>query len=202
MSPALELLLGSFKLEGTGNVIDAGEAAKLIPLWQAYKALSQGDTTASEELDALVAQIKETMKPEQVEAIEAMNLTPQDMFTLMQEQGIANNLNVVGNVTGTPGPGAVEVFGEGFSSSRGDSSGGMPPSGVNPGGGPPAGGITSGGGIIVGGGPESDLGQGSGQNLDPQAMATLQAERPQRAGIMNRVPTALIDALIELLQSK
>jgi hypothetical protein len=57
-----------------------------------------------------------------------------------------------------------------------------------------------GGGGVPGGGP----GFGNGQNLTPQQIATFQARRAQNGGSgrSNRIPTALYDALIKLLQSK
>ena len=40
------------------------------------------------ETDALIKQIEGMMTAEQMQAIEAMNLTPQDTFALMQEMGL------------------------------------------------------------------------------------------------------------------
>ena len=83
-----QLLIGSFKLEDTDLAVTAEQANELIPLWQVLQSISSSDTAAQEEMDALVEQIQETMTAEQVQAIEAMNLTSQDMFTIMQEQGL------------------------------------------------------------------------------------------------------------------
>lgn len=46
------------------------------------------DTAASEEIEAVVEQIQETMTTEQLYAIEAMELTGEDIFATMQDLGI------------------------------------------------------------------------------------------------------------------
>lgn len=180
LSPQLELLLGTFKLEGTENAVTAEQAAELIPLWQAYKSLSQSDTAAQEEIDALVQQIKDTLTPKQIEAIRTMKLTGQDMFTLMQEKGIMSGFGDRGGISGTPQPGQMPG---GFVPGQG-----VPPEGFNRG---------QGGGFVPGQG-----GSSGGQGFTPEQMATAQASRSQQAMNANRIPTALFDALNELLESK
>jgi hypothetical protein len=113
LSPQLELLLGIFKLEGTENAVTTEQAAELIPLWQAYKSLSQSDTTAQEEIDALVQQIKDTMTQKQIDAISAMKLTGEDMFTIMQENGITSGFGVGTPQAGQTSPGFVPGQGGG-----------------------------------------------------------------------------------------
>ena len=83
-----QVLIGTFKLEGTPQAVTAQQAAQLLPLWQVYKDLSSSDTAAQEEIDGLIQQIQDTMTPEQMQAIAAMNITRQDIFTVMQDQGI------------------------------------------------------------------------------------------------------------------
>src|SRR5512147_1964522 len=80
--------IGTFKLEGTAQAVTAKQAAELLPLWQVYESLSQSDTAAQAEVDALVEQIQQSMTKDQMQAIQAMNLTPQDLFAVMREQGI------------------------------------------------------------------------------------------------------------------
>ena len=67
----------------------AEQAAELLPLWQTMQVLSDSDTAADQEKEALITQIQETMTAEQMQAITDMNLTRQDMFAIMQEQGMA-----------------------------------------------------------------------------------------------------------------
>jgi hypothetical protein len=169
---AMELVVGTFKLEGTDKAVTVDEAAQLVPLWQVYKDLSASSSAAPQEIDALAEQIKGTMTPEQVQAITDMKLTRRDIFQTMQDLGIASTRGP--NASGTPRPG-------------GGGGGGFPGGG--------------GGGFPGGGGQ----GFNNGQNLTPQQIATLQARRAQNGGSngqFNRIPPALYDALIKLLQSK
>lgn len=102
MPLAMELVVGTFKLEGTANAVTAEQAAKLIPLWEVYKDLSVSTSAAQEEVDALAQQIQGTMSAEQVQAITDMKLTRQDSFKVMQDLGIASANRP--NASGTPRP--------------------------------------------------------------------------------------------------
>jgi hypothetical protein len=175
---ASEMMIGTFKLEGTSNAVTAQEAAQLITLWQVYKNLTASSSAAQQEIDALAQQIQGAMTPAQVQAITEMKLTRKDLFQTMTDLGIAPTGGP--RAAGTPRPGG----GQG-----GD--GNFQPGGGN---GAPGGGNGAPGG-----------GQGfNGQNLSPQQIATAQARRAQGGGggFANRIPTALYDALIKLLQSK
>lgn len=185
LPPASKLVVGSFKLEGTDNAITAEQATELIPLWQVYKQLSTSDTAAQEEITSLAEQIQETMTADQMAAIDAMNLTPQDIFTTMQEQGIqfggnrqqtqGTDSQQGGNNFGPPGGG--ESF--------------FPPEGGAPGGSPGGGGSG---------------GFGGGQNLSPEQIATAQARREANGGGgnfgFNNTPAPLIEAFVKLLQER
>ena len=176
---ASKLVIGSFKLEGTEIAITTEQAAELLPLWQVYTQLSASDTAAQEEIAALAEQIQETMTTDQMAAIDAMNLTPQDMFATMQEQGIQldgnrqagqNGSQQNGNNFGPPGGGDF-----------------VRPEGGAPGGGPGGGGLNG------------------GQNLSPDQIATLEARRAENGGGGFRsfgTPAPLIEALVKLLQEK
>jgi len=185
MPLASKLVIGSLKLEGTENAITAEQATELIPLWQVYQQLSTSDTAAQEEVTSLTEQIQETMTADQITAIDAMNLTPQDIFTTMQEQGIqfggnrqqsqSNGNQQNGNNFGPPGGGGGEFF-------------------VRP----------EGGG--QGGGPGGGGGFGGGQNFSPEQIATAQARREANGGGgnfgFNSAPAPLIEALVKLLQER
>jgi hypothetical protein len=165
---AMELVVGTFKLEGTDHAITADQAAQLLPLWQVYKDLSVSSSAAQEEVDALAEQIQGTMTPEQVQAIADLKLTRRDIFQTMQDLGIESANRP--NASGTPRPNGQ-------------------------------GGNFQGGGNFPGGGQGFN---NNGQNLSPQQIATFQARRSQNGGNeqFNRIPPALYDALIKLLQSK
>ena len=176
-----QILIGTFKLEGTSQAVTAQQAAQLIPLWQVYKDLSSSDTAAQEEIDGLVQQIQDTMTPEQMQAITDMNITRQDLFTVMQDQGITQGRGQAnGNgQNGQNGNGGGFVFG--------------PPDGGPPGG-------------FGGGEPGRFPGGGNGpggQSFTPEQIATAQAARGQGDGFgSNRIPSGLIDALVQYLQGK
>jgi hypothetical protein len=174
---AEQLVVGTLKLEGTSNAVDAKTAAALVPLWQAYSQLTSSNTAAQAEIDAVVTQIQQTMTPQQVQAITAMKLTRQDMFTAMRDLGLTNAGSSANGTPRAPGGGGGFAFGGG---GGGDA------------GGPPSGGGGGGGGF--GGG-----GTGGTGGTRPTPNATQQALRAQFA---NRIPTPLMNALISLLQKK
>jgi hypothetical protein len=174
----MQILIGTFKLDGTDQAVTSQQAAELLPLWQVYKDLSSSDTAAQEEIDGLVQQIQDTMTPDQMRAITDMNLTRQDMFTVMQDQGITQ--------------------GRGQGSQNGNGSNFTPPEGfVPPDGGPPGGF----GGGEPGGFPGGGGNRQGGQNFTPEQIATAQAARGQGGGF-NRLPPGLIDALIQYLEKQ
>lgn len=175
-----KLAVGTLKLEGTELAVDSDQASDLLPLWQVLNNLSSSDTAAPEEGTAITAQIQETMTAEQMQAIEEMGLTGQDIFATMQELGLVNAPQV--NAAGTP------QAGTGFRSGQGAGGGGFP------GGGPPDGGAP-------GGGPGGGF---AGEGLSQDQIATAQARRAENsgAGFGNRMLTPLIQAVIDLLESK
>jgi hypothetical protein len=70
-----QILIGIFRMEGAPNAITAQQAAELLPLWQAHKDLTTSGSAAQEEIDALNNQIQSAMTPEQMQAIQDMQLT-------------------------------------------------------------------------------------------------------------------------------
>jgi hypothetical protein len=150
---AESLVIGTFKLQGTSNALNATQAAALVPLWQAYAQLTSSNTAAQPEIDAVVAQVQQTMTPAQVQAITAMKLTRQDMFTEMSSLGLTNT-----GAGGTPG----------FS--------GTPRAGGGGGGG-----FFPGGGAGGGGGGIPGAGGAGGTTARPTPNATQMALRAQYA---------------------
>jgi hypothetical protein len=174
----LQLQIGTLKLEETANAVTPAQAQDLLPLWQMLRALQQSDTASQVEMEATVDQIQATMTPEQTAAIEAMNLTMDDMRDMMQELGIVDEEELArrreeGDEEGQGGmrfPGG-EMPGQG----------GM---------GPPGGEMPGQGGM----GPRGEM-----PNLTPEEQATRQAGR-MGSGFFGG--TALMDALIELLEAR
>jgi hypothetical protein len=188
LSEVNKLLVGSLRLEDTDQAVSAEEAAQLLPLWQAYRVLSNSDTAAEAEVDALIKQIQSTMTSDQIQAIEAMNLTSQDMMDLIQAAG-GPKARATPNPQSTPG---FDIPSGGFPS-------GNPPSGSA--GGPPSGstGGFQGGGVVIqgpGAGGDTMMIQGT---PDPSMQATAQARFSTQASQVN---TILLDVLIQQLQEK
>ena len=171
---AAQLALGTLQLEDTEQAIDETQAATLLPLWQAYQTLSQSDTTAAVELEALAGQIQRAMTAAQVQAIADMELTA-DTLTELQESG---ELGFGGfgrgdQTTGTTTEGA-EPTGGFAAGAVADGSGGGAPPGDFGGGGPGGGGMIEGGAMPGGEASEDDLAtrEAATADMDP---AELQA---------------------------
>jgi hypothetical protein len=189
LSTAAELLVGTFKLEGTDLAVTFDQAKQLLPLWQMLQSLSSSSTSATEEIQAVVDQIKSTMTTAQVDEITGLNLTQQDMLTLMSQ-----NMTSAGAVADST-PMALNGMPSGGSAP----SGGMPSDGgPSDGGAPPTGGMPSGGAAPSGDFPAGgDAGAAGGQ---PGMSTTPQAVRSN--GMADQLPSPLLNTLIELLKQK
>jgi hypothetical protein len=173
-----QLIIGTLKLKGTANEIDAATAKELIPLWKAAKSLGKSDTTSPLEMNGLYRQIQRTMTPEQLAAITEMKLSRDNMMQISQELGISFGGGAgMGNMTAEQ---QSTMQASRSSSGGGAAAGGGMMSG-GPGGGMP-------GGMMGGGPPE----QSSSSN------GTTVASAPQ----VSQVDTKLVDALIKYLESR
>jgi hypothetical protein len=180
LSPVAQNIIGLLKLEDTELAVDPAQAETLLPLWQAYRSLLNSDTTAPAELEALQAQINQALTDKQQDAIADMDLSPEDMSTLMEELGVTP-------FGGAAGDGPRVGPGGAFPSDGGPAEGIAPPDG----------GFVPGQGV----GPGIGGGGAAAEGLDPQAIATLQASRPAgRQG--DRFSLVLLDPLIELLKER
>ena len=171
-----KVMLGTFKLEGTENAVTPEQASELLLLYKMQRALSESDSVAQQELDAIGEQIGDAMTTAQHEAIDALGLTMMDMFSIMEEQGIE-----------VAGGGQVDDA-EGLSGIAAGAGGRGGFAGGGPGGGqaPPDGGGMQGGGMVAPGGDDSAQGLRNGNG----AMAMMVSNSP------------LYDALIELLSER
>jgi hypothetical protein len=128
-----KLAVGMLKLEGTDLAITAAQAKNLLPLWQAVKSLNAEKTTAAEEMAALYTQIQETMTSDQIQYIDKLDLTSDELDTLMQKYELQTGQTTQSQTTTT---------------NNSNSSGGRPQGGVPGLDAPPdagLGGLTSGG---------------------------------------------------------
>lgn len=191
ISADMKLLLGTVKLDETEYAVDAEQASQLLPLWKALRSLSADDATAEVEIEALITQIGENMTPEQTSAIEDMNLTMQDMGSVMETLGVEGNFGGAGQMS--------EEMQATMEAAR--ASGDFP--GGGPGGGefipPDGGGMGPGGGQGAGGGFGGGFG---GAEMDPSARETAIAERGGTRGAGSGINSNLLDAIIEFLEAK
>lgn len=189
LSTEMELLVGTFKLEGTDLAVSSDQAKQLLPLWQTLQSLATSNTAATEEINAVVDQVKSTMTSQQMAKITAMKLTQQDVMSIMSQAGLSpNNTGASGTPNASSGSNQGGFPGDGVPGGAGGSGGGSAPAG----GGPSGGSAPAGGGGFPGGDPGAAVGPG-GQSTTPQAV---------RTGMSDQVPAPMLNALIELLQKK
>jgi hypothetical protein len=121
--PRMQLALGTLALEDTPNAVTAEQALALLPLWKAADSLTGADNVASEELSGLFDQIEESMTAEQVQAIQALDLSGQGMADLASKYGF--------QMGGGAGPGNLTP--EMQSTMEAARASGQMPQGFNPG---------------------------------------------------------------------
>jgi hypothetical protein len=188
LTPESKLAIGTLNLEGTPQAVDPAMAAKLLPLWQLLVQLDGSASTAPQEIQAVVDQIRATMSSAQVQAIDNMNISSADAFSGFQGPRQGNSAG--GGTGGFTGGGSSGNSGSSNSSSRNRSNGGDRQfffAGGGPGG--PGGGNFGGGGF-----GRNSSGSNSAQN---QASSALTAEQAA-----NAVSGFLANRVIRLLESK
>jgi hypothetical protein len=138
-----------------------------------YKSLLESDTTAQEELDALVNEVQEVMDADQVNYIAGLELTQEDLMTYVNETGIMENMRSEDSGGGE---------GQGFARPE-------MPDGMQPGGGQSRG----------QGGP----GGMEGMDPETQATLQAEREARSDAGVgANRMMMPLVEELVSLLEDK
>ncbi len=188
-----QLVLGTLKLDETDNAIDGAQAATLLPLWKAVRSLSESETAAQAEVDALYKQIRGAMTSEQLEAIAAMELTRQDMAAVADELGLDFAARGFGGEITPEMQATMQALRE---------SGQGPPEGFMPGMGPGGGeGFPGGGQGPGGGGGFPGGGFGGGEDMTPEQRQTAIAERGGTRGMNTAMDAVFIDALIEMLEA-
>ena len=167
-----QLLVGTIKLESTTLAVNSDQATQLLPLWETLQSLASSSTAASQEIDAVVSQIKSTMSSQQISTITAMKLTQQDLAAATADTGASSTTSSSANTTNaSPAQ---------FQASDGAPGGGNPPADMS------------------GNMPASTGAQAAGQTQT----GTAQAVTSQSTGTTNQVSPALINALVELLKKK
>jgi len=190
-----QLMIAPFFLETTAYPVDAVQAQAMLPLYKAINTLSQNDTTAAQELEAVYRQIEQSYTQDQLQSIAAAQLTNQDLPKIFADAGIEQQ-GFAGGRFGEMTPEQQATLQAARES--GQFPGGGAPEGGFPGGGP-------GGGQFPGGGPGGGQfpGGGSAGNLSPEQQSTLETRRAQGGfGGGARVNTFLVQAVITLLEGK
>ncbi len=82
---AMQLALGSLRLEGSDQAITPAQAKALLPLWQALQGTALRNQA---EVNAVLRQIERTMTQSQLAAIAELRLTMDDLRAWMEAQGI------------------------------------------------------------------------------------------------------------------
>jgi hypothetical protein len=185
LSRPMQLAIGTILFENTEWVVSAEQARELLALWKAYRMLSSSETAAAIEVEAVLGQIEEAMTPEQLEAIEAMDISLASMAEAFQSLGIENDFRLQ-TTPDSDDPG-IEFLG--------------PPEGVEPGTGMNRGG--DGAFMGPGGDVSGQVNPGFGQSgtPDPSLMATRQA-MSGGFGNRNQGNPMVLQAVITYLEGK
>lgn len=189
LSPAGQLALGTLQLEDSELAVNEEQAAELLPLWQALLSLSNSETTAKVEMDAVLKQIQSGMTAEQVATITGMKLTGDDLTAALQSGDLG--------FRGFGGRNATTEGENGFTPPEGGFVGG-PGGGFGPPGGVPGNGP---GGGFPGGGFGGGFAGGAGGNLSEDDIATRRAEFAEGA-VGDMSEQFLIGAVVRLMQTK
>ncbi|HEY43896.1 MAG TPA: hypothetical protein G4O11_07940 [Anaerolineae bacterium] len=146
-----QLAAGTLLLEETDLAVDETLAAELLPLWRAAQSLTNSDTAAALEIEAVYNQIQDTMTPDQIAAIAEMKLTEDSLTTMMEEGKLFSGQGGLSTSRGERFRG-----GEGFT--------------------PPEGGSQGGPFVFSQGAPGEGPGDGFAEGMNPEVMATRQAQ--------------------------
>jgi hypothetical protein len=200
MPIASQLALGTIRLKGTADDLTPDEAANLLMLWKGMAAVANATSPSEFEINGLINQIQETMKPTQVKSIASMKLTNADIAKTAQEMGLAFG---GGNRAGGAGaPGAGGTTGTARTGTTGGTGGATRGGGGGGGGGQFFGGGGGGGfgGIPGVGAPGGTTGgtTANSANTAGSTQATVQARATQRALVGN---TFLYNIVINYLES-
>jgi predicted small secreted protein len=184
MPTSMQLVFGIIKLEQTDYAIQADQAQELLTLWKATRSLSESETAATEEIEAVLNQIWDTLTPEQKQVLEEMDISDQGMGAIAEELGLEFGGGSRFDEMTPEMQATIEAMRASGESPRGMFGSDFPGGGQ-------------------GGGAGGGFGSG-GEQLSPEARETAIAERGgfARAGAGLGLNPAFIDAIIEFLQAK
>ncbi len=200
MDEVNQLIFGTLMLDSTSEEVTTEQAETFLPLWQLYEKMSTEDATASEELDAIIEQIKIVFTEEQLAAMADLDYS--NMMEMMSELGLESLEEISGDdgegfLWAMPGNGDFEDMPEDMMPEDGDFDRDDMPESSNVGGGREGGGSDM--GSMAGG--SSGTGVDITGSIDPNALATAQAEGTGTSRT-NRRTQMYLTALIEYLEIK
>ncbi len=177
LSPEAKLALGTIKLEGTPEAVDASQAAKLLPLWQLMAQLNGSSSTAPQEVTAVIDQIQTMMDPVQLKAIGGMQLTAADVFSSFQQGqgGVGASADPAGGSSSAATPNRTGQRGGFF--------------------------VAGGGGFPGGGGFGGGLGANRGTTTTNGTSSAASAAQAAQQ-FSNQLSTVLVNQLVQLLQAR
>ena len=88
LSQKLLLSLGSMELANTEYALNAEQASLMLFYWQALNNMTASGNSATEEVAAILTQIEETFTPEQITAINQMQLNSESLQVWATENQI------------------------------------------------------------------------------------------------------------------
>jgi len=88
LSQKLMLSLGTLELANTEYAVSVEQATQFLFYWQALENLTQSNNSAEEEVAALLTEIENIFTPEQITAINQMQLKQENLLAWAQANGV------------------------------------------------------------------------------------------------------------------
>lgn len=182
MDEADRLIFGTILLDETENKVTTEQAESMLPLWQLYQTMVEEDTTASEELDAILRQIKAAFTDVQIAMMETFDYSNQE--ELMAKLGMESYS--MGMDEGSISEEIEKMITEGIESGELQEGGSIS-------------GFSSSGGEIIIEGFEGDHPEGAGGTFNPEDLIGPEGEMQGGFGSIQTV--VYIPAIIEYLEA-
>lgn len=88
LSQKLMLSLGTLELANTEYTVSVEQATQFLFYWQALENLTESNNSAEEEVAALLTEIENTFTPDQITAINQMQLKQENLLAWAQANGV------------------------------------------------------------------------------------------------------------------
>ena len=101
-----KLALGTLNLEDTDYAITSEQAKELLPMFYVLQELNDSSASVQEETDGLISQIQETLTKDQIQAIDDMSLSMQDVLAITQTSSTKSGPTDASSASSASGGGA------------------------------------------------------------------------------------------------